>query len=203
MQILALDANANGSESLATWDCESEDGMGACPVDVQLADGGLTSFGAIEAPVIQFAATEETEAPVPQALATEVPATEEPAAPMIQAIDAIIAAVTQPVTIVVPEDAGVTEEPAQTGSISEPLATEPVLVADEKTAPEAAAAPRIEAADAIEVEVTQSVTVAVAVAAPGPDVAASDEPAYTGPVAGRSTTDPVSNFDAASSDDLE
>jgi hypothetical protein len=113
MQILALDANANGSESLATWDCESEDGMGACPVDVQLADGGLTSFGAIEAPVIQFAATEETEAPVTQALATEVPATEEPAPPTIQSV---IAEVTPSVTIVVPEDAGVTEEPAQTGS---------------------------------------------------------------------------------------
>jgi hypothetical protein len=208
-QALVLDAAASGSESVAIWDCDSEDGIGACPVDAQLIGSDEISTATITSAATGAPATEvsTTEVSATEALPTETPAPEvssadAAAAPIIQAVDAIIVEVTQTVTIVVPgEGAAVIEEPAQTASISEPLATEPVLVADEKTAPEADAAPSIEAADAIEVEVTQSVTVAVA--APGRDVAASDEPAYTGPVAAPSTGDPALSLDAASSDDLE
>jgi hypothetical protein len=171
MQTFALDANANGSESVATLDCDTEDGMGACPVDAWLADGDQTSPAAIEPPATRTAATGDSEAPVTQALATETEAVEEPAAPTIHSLDAIIAEVTS-VTIAVPgEDAGVSEQAGQTGSISEPSATEPVLVADKMTALEAAAAPGNEAADAIAVEVTQSVTIA----APGRDIASNED----------------------------
>jgi hypothetical protein len=208
-QALVLDAAVSGSESVAIWDCDSEDGIGACPVDAQLIGSDEISTATItsaatEAPATEVSTTEvlATEASPAETPAIEVSSVEAAAAPTIQAVDAIIVEVTQTVTIA-GEGAAVIEEPAQTGSISEPSTTEPALVADEKTAQEAAAAPTVEAADAIEVKVTQSVTVAVAVAASGPDVAASDEPAYTGPIAQRSTTEPVSNLEAASLDDLE
>jgi hypothetical protein len=200
MQTRALDANADGSESVAILDCDTEDGMGACPVDAWLADGGQTSPAAIEPPATQTAATVDSEAPITQALATEAQAAEELAAPSVHSIDAIIAEVIQSVTIAVPgENAGVSEEAGQTGSISEPSATEPDLVADEKTALEAVAAPSVEAADAIAVEVTQSVTIA----APGQDIASNEDLAYTGSITEPAATEPVSSLDAASSDDLE
>jgi hypothetical protein len=194
-QTLVLDAAASGSESVAIWDCDSEDGIGACPIDAQLVGSDELSTATITSPAAEAPATEvsATEAP-----ASEVSAAETIATPAIEAVDAIIVEVTQTVTIAVPaEGAAVIEEPAQTGSISEPSATEPVLVADENTAAEAAAAPSIEAANAIEVEVTQSVTVAA------PGQAAGDEPAYTGPLPEPSTTEPVSNLDAVSLDEFE
>jgi hypothetical protein len=36
IQLILLDAAASGSESVPIWDCDSEDGIGACPVDAQL-----------------------------------------------------------------------------------------------------------------------------------------------------------------------
>jgi hypothetical protein len=198
MQTFALDANADGSESVAILDCDTEDGMGACPVDAWLADGGQTSPAAIEPPATQTATTENSEAPVTQALATETQAVEESTAPTIHSLDAIIAEVTSVTIAVAGEDAGVSEETGQTGSISEPSATEPVLVADKMTALEVAAAPGIEAADAIAVEV-QSVTIA----APGLDIASNEDLAYTGSITEPAATEPVSTLDTASSDDLE
>ena len=99
--------------------------MGACPVDASLADGGQTSPASIEPPTTQTAATENSEAPVTQALATETQAVEEPAAPTIHSVDAIIAEVTQSVTVAAPgQDIASNEDSTYTGSITDPAATE-------------------------------------------------------------------------------
>jgi hypothetical protein len=206
-QALVLDAAASGSESVAIWDCDSEDGIGACPVDAQLVGSDELSTATITSAAAEVTATEvsatevsATEVSATEAPATEVSAAETAAAPAIQAVDAIIVEVTQTVMIAVPgEGAAVIEEPAQTGSISEPSTTEPALVADEKTAQEAAAAPTIEAADAVVVEVTQSVSVAAA----GQAVETAEAPASTGSIAEPATAEPASMIDAASLDDLE
>jgi hypothetical protein len=199
-QALVLDAAAGGSESVAIWDCDSEDGIGACPVDAQLIGSDELSTATITSAATQAPATEvsttevsATEASPAETPATEVSSAEAAAAPAIQAVEAIIVEVTQTVTIAVPaEGAAVIEEPAQTGSISEPSTTEPVLVADEKTAPEAAAAPTIEAADAIVVEVAQSMSVAAA----GQAVETAEAPASTGTIVEPATAEPTSMPDA-------
>jgi hypothetical protein len=208
-QALVLDVAASGSESMAIWDCDSEDGIGACPVDAQLVGNdelptATITSAAAEATATEVSATEVSaaevsaaEASATETSATEVSSAETVAETAIQAVDAIIVEVTQTVTIAVPgEGAAVIEEPAQTGSISEPSTTEPVLVADEKTAPEAAAAPSIEAADAIAVEVTQSVSVAAA----GQAVETAEAPASTGSIAESATAEPASMPDATPGD---
>jgi hypothetical protein len=198
-QVLVLDAAASGTESVAIWDCDSEDGIGACPVDAQLVGSDELSTATIASAAAKAPATDvsATEVSATEAPATELSAAEAVATPAIEAADAIIVEVTQTVTIAVPaEGAAVIEEPAQTGSISEVSTTEPALVADEKTAQEAAAASIIEAADAVVVEVSQSVGVAAAAQA----VEAAEGPASTGSIAEPATAEPASMPEATPGD---
>jgi len=110
LQTLAPDANMNGAESLDQLHCVLySDGADNCIVNPQLAAVDQPSSAVSE---IEPSATE--------------------AAPAIQFVDAIAVAVAQTVTIAVPGlDARDSEEPVQTGSISEPAA--PILILEAKT----------------------------------------------------------------------
>jgi hypothetical protein len=218
-QVIALDAGATDSQTVAVLDCDTDDGVGACPVEATLyADASQPASAAVETAAAEPSAMAPSEAPV--AVAAETPATEEPAAAM-NVVDAIIAEVHATVIVAAPgEDASLPEQP--TGTIAEPPAADPVLAADDQTTNGASAAPANEgtasqAAAAIVVEVTQTVTVA----APGQEVAndepaqagsvvaaasqeASDEePAHTGSIAETAATAPVSMLDGKSCDDQD
>jgi hypothetical protein len=110
LQTLAPDAKTNGAESLDQLHCVLySDGADNCIVNPQLAAVDQSSSAVSE---IKPSATE--------------------AAPAIQFVDAIAVAVAQTVTIAVPGlDARDSEEPVQTGSISEPAA--PILILEAKT----------------------------------------------------------------------
>jgi hypothetical protein len=137
---LAPDANANGAESLDKLHCVLySDGADNCIVNAQI-------------PVVDqpSSAVDETE-----------PSATEPA-PAVQFFDAITVIVAQSVTIAAPGlDPGDSEEPAFTGSIPVPSATEPVLNLDAKSTTEAFVAPASQSADAIVVAIVQSATIAV------------------------------------------
>ena len=194
IQVLTFDAVGNPGEIIAVLDCDTEDGMGNCPVDVTLAAETL--------------ATETTVADAfdPAVLEAAAEPTADTAEPAIRSVDAIIAEVNQIAVIIVPGDAdAVIEEPAATGTIEEPAQTTTIaLPAAEPTAEDRttsdASAPQpneekaAEASAAIVVEVTQSETVAV----PGQPV--DDEPVVTGSVAEPSTT-PVSMIDGKNCDE--
>jgi hypothetical protein len=176
MQTITLDAIMIGAESELS--CVL-DGAGAdiCAVAVKLAEADQPSAAARE---IELSTTEES--PVPA----------------IQFVGAIVVEVTQTVTIAVPgQDAVSGEEPANTGSISEPAAAEPVVMLDTETTTEAAAAPAMQTVDAIVVEVTQTATVA----APGEDVKDGEEPAHTGSIPEQPAAAPVLVVDANDLDD--
>ena len=170
MQTLAPDAVTNGAESVDKLPCESACvGAENCTGDAQTAEAGQSP-----------SAASETEASIVEAAP----------APAIQSADAIIVEVTQTVTIVVPgEDAAERQEPAVTGSIQEPVASEPATVVEAATTE---AAPAATTDDAIVVEGAQTVTIAV----PGQDADDGEAQAVTGSDPEPSTTEPALTRDA-------
>jgi len=137
---LAPEADANGAGSLDQLHCVLySDGADNCIVNAQPAAADSASFAvdAIEPSVIA-------------------------SAPAVQFVDAIAVAVVQTVTIAAPGlDARDNEEPAYTGSIPAPSATEPVLNPDAEITTGAFQAPAGQSADAIVVAVVQTVTIEV------------------------------------------
>ncbi len=109
IQVLTFDAVGNPGEIIAALDCDTEDGMGGCPVEHSVA-------------------AEPTETTVADAFDPAVlEAAAEPAAdtaePAIRSVDAIIAEVHEIAVIIVTGDTETTiEEPAQTAAIAAPAA---------------------------------------------------------------------------------
>jgi hypothetical protein len=173
MQSLVPDADANGAEAdklLRMCNCDGAENN--CTGDAQTAEAGQP----------------------PSAVSEIEPSTVEASpAPAIQSADAIIVEVTETVTVVVPgEDAADREEPAVTGSIPEPAATEPAAVVEAAAATEASPAPATEATDAVAVEVVQTVTIA----APGQTAGDDAEPAVAESTPEPSATEPALTEDA-------
>jgi hypothetical protein len=191
IQVLTFDAVGNPGEIVAVLDCDSEDGMGNCPIDIIVA----------EAPAADTTVADAFDPAVLEAAAK--PAAE----PTIRSVDAIIADVNQTVVVIVTGDTETaTEEPAQTGTIEEPAQTATIAApaagptTEDKTTSDASAPQPNEekageASAAIVVEVTQSETVAV----PGQPV--DEEPVVTGSVAEPSPTTPVSMVDGKNGDE--
>jgi hypothetical protein len=174
MQTLAPDAN--GAESVDKLPCESSCvGTEHCTGDARTVEADQPS-----SPVSEI----------------EPSVTEASPAPAVQSADAIIVEVTQTVTIVVPgDDAADSEEPAVTGSILEPAATEPASVV-EAAATDASPATEVtevtEAADAVVAEVVQTVTIA----APGQEAGDSEASAVAESAPEPSATEPALTRDA-------
>jgi hypothetical protein len=186
IQVLTFDAVGNPGEIVAVLDCDTEDGMGGCPVDMAVA---------AETPATETTVADAFDPAVLEAAA-------EPAAePAIRSVDAIIAEVNQTTMIIVTGDAETAiEEPAQTATIAAPAAEPTQEPTEDKTTSDASAPQPNEekageASAAIVVEVTQSATVAV----PGQPV--DDEPVVTGSVAEPSPTTPVSMLDGKNCDE--
>jgi hypothetical protein len=185
IQVLTFDAIGNPGEIVAVLDCDSEDGMGNCPIDIIVA----------EAPAADTTVADAFDPAVLEAAA-------EPAAdiaePTIRSVDAIIADVNQTAAIAVTGDTETaTDAPAQTATIALPAAeptTEDKTTSD-ASAPQPNEEKAGEATAAIAVEVTQSETVAV----PGQPV--DEEPVVTGSIAESSPTTPVSLVDGKNSDE--
>ena len=184
IQVLTFDAVGNPGDVIAALDCDTEDGMGNCPVDIIVAEasGAKTTVADAFDPAVLEAAAE------PAADTAE---------PAIRSVDAIIAEVHQIAVIIVPGDAETAiEEPAQTATLALPAA-EPTE--DKTTSDASAPLPNEEkageASAAIVVEVTQSETVAV----PGQPV--DDEPVVTGSIAEPSSATPVSMLDGKNCDE--
>jgi hypothetical protein len=181
IQVLTFDAVGSPGEIVAVLDCDTEDGMGSCPVDILVA-------------------AEATETTVADAFDPAVlEAAAEPAAdtePAIRTVDAIIAEVHQIAVIIVPADTDATiEEPAQTGAIPAAEPTTEDKTTSDASAPQPNEEKAGEASAAIVVEVTQSTTVAV----PGQPV--EDEPVVIGSVTEPSPTTPVSMLDGKNCDE--
>jgi endonuclease YncB( thermonuclease family) len=185
IQVLTFDAVGNPGEIVAVLDCDTEDGMGGCPVDMAVA---------AETPATETTVADAFDPAVLEA-AAEPADTAEPA---IRSVDAIIAEVNQTTVIVVTGDTETAiEEPAQTAAIALPAAeptTEDKTTSD-ASAPQPNEEKAAEASAAIVVEVTQSATVAV----PGQPV--DDEPVVTGSVTEPSPTTPVSTLDGKNCDE--
>jgi hypothetical protein len=168
MQTLAPDATANGAESVDKLPCESSCVRAEhCTGDAQAAevDQPSSAVSEIEPSVIEASP-----------------------APAVQSADAIIVEVTQTVTIVVPGDeAADSEEPAVTGAIEEPVATEPAAAVEAAAADASPANEVTEAADAIVAEVVQTVTIA----APGQEESDSEAAVATESAPELSATEPA------------
>jgi hypothetical protein len=184
-QVLTFDAVGNPGEIIAVPDCDNEDGMGGCPIDVTLA---------AETPATDTTVADAFDPAVLEAAAESADTTE----PSIRSVDAIIAEVHQTVMIAVPAEVdALIEEPAQTAAIAAPA---PEPISEDKTTSDATnSLPNEdkagEASAAIVVEVTQSVTVAV----PGQSV--DDELVVTGSITEPSSTTPVSMLDGKNCDE--
>ena len=193
IQVLTFDAVGNPGEIIAALDCDTEDGMGSCPVDIAVA---------AETPATETTVADAFDPAVLEAAAEPVADTAEPA---IRSVDAIIAEVDQTTVIAVTGDAETAiEEPAQTAAIAAPAAEpiqEPTQESTQDKTTSDASAPQPneekagEASAAIVVEVTQSETVAV----PGQPV--DDEPVVTGSVSEPSPATPVSMLDGKNCDE--
>jgi hypothetical protein len=195
IQVLTFDAVGNPGEIIAALDCDTEDGMGSCPVDVILA---------AETPAAETTVADAFDPAVLEASAEPAADIAEPA---IRSVDAIIAEVNQIAVIIVPGDAEtVIEEPAATGTIEDSAQTTTIALpaaeptTEDKATSDASAPPpneekAAEASAAIVVEVTQSETVAV----PGEPV--DEESAVTGSVTGPAPTTPVSMLDGKNCDE--
>jgi hypothetical protein len=184
IQVITFDAVGDPGEIIAALDCDSEDGMGGCPVDMAVA----------EAPAADTTVADAFDPAVLEATAEPTDTTE----PSIRSVDAIIAEVHQTVMIAVPAEAdALIEEPAQTAAVAAP-APEPITE-DKTTSDATASLPNDEkageASAAIMVEITQSATLAV----PGQPV--DDEPVVTGSVTEPSPPTPVSVLDGKNSDE--
>jgi endonuclease YncB( thermonuclease family) len=182
IQVLTFDAVGNPGEVIAALDCDTEDGMGGCPVDAYLT---------AEAPVVATTVADAT-----TDLEAAAQAAADTAEPALRSVDAIIAEVSQTVVIIVTGDTETaTEEPAQTAAVAVPAAE---ATEDKTTSDASVSQPNEEkageASAAIVVEVTQSATVAVA----GEPV--DDEPVVTGSITEPSSTRPVSMLDGKNCD---
>jgi hypothetical protein len=171
IQVLTFDAVGNPGEIVAVLDCDSEDGMGNCPIDIALT--------------AEIPATNVADAFDPAVLEATAEATPGAAEPAIGSVDAVIvtgdAAIEGPASPAIPAPAAETAaEDETTGAASAPQPNE------EKAG---------EATAAIVVEVTQSETVAVA----GQPV--DEEPVVTGSVDEPSSTTPVSMVDGKNGDE--
>jgi hypothetical protein len=181
IQILTFDAVGNPGEIIAVLDCDTEDGIGSCPLETLVA---------AEAP-----ATTVADAFDPAVL--EAVAEADTVEPTIRSVDAIIAEVNQTVVIMVTGDTDAAiEAPAHTAAIALPAAepTEDKTTSD-ASAPQPNEEKAGEASAAIVVEVTQSATVAVL------GQAIEDEPVVTGSISEPSSTTPVSMLDAKNCDE--
>jgi hypothetical protein len=183
IQVLTFDAVGNPGEIIAALDCDSEDGMGGCPVDMAVA----------EAPAADTTVADAFDPAVLEAAAEPTDITE----PSIRSVDAIIAEVHQTMMIAVPAEAdALIGEPAQTAAIAAP-APEPITE-DKTTSDATGSLPNEEKAyeaAAFVVEITQSATVAV----PGQPV--DDEPVVTGSVTEPSPPTPTSMLDGKNCDE--
>jgi hypothetical protein len=171
IQVLTFDAVGNPGEIVAVLDCDSEDGMGNCPIDIALT--------------AEIPATNVADAFDPAVLEATAEATPGAAEPAIGSVDAVIvtgdAAIEGPASPAIPAPAAETAaEDETTGAASAPQPNE------EKAG---------EASAAIVVEVTQSETVVV----PGQPV--DEEPVVTGSVVEPSPTTPVSMLDGKNGDE--
>jgi hypothetical protein len=171
IQVLTFDAVGNPGEIVAVLDCDSEDGMGNCPIDIALT--------------AEIPATNVADAFDPAVLEATAEATPGAAEPAIGSVDAVIvtgdAAIEGPASPAIPAPAAETAaEDETTGAASAPQPNE------EKAG---------EASAAIVVEVTQSETVAV----PGQPV--DEGPVVTGSVAEPSPTTPVLLVDGKNDDE--
>jgi hypothetical protein len=186
IQVLTFDAVGNPGDIIAVLDCDTEDGMGSCPVDILVA---------AEATETTVAETTVADAFDPAVLEAAV----EPAAdtePAIRSVDAIIAEVHQIAVIIVPADTDAAiEELTQTGAIPAAEPTTEDKTTSDASAPQPNEEKAGEASAAIVVEVTQSMTVAV----PGQSV--DEEPVVTGSVTEPSPTTPVSMLDGKNCDE--
>jgi hypothetical protein len=181
IQVLTFDAVGSPGEIVAVLDCDTEDGMGSCPVDI------LVAAEATETTVADAFDPAVLEAAVEPAADTE---------PAIRSVDAIIAEVHQIAVIIVPADTDAAiEEPAQTGAIPAAEPTTEDKTTSDASAPQPNEEKAGEASAAIVVEVTQSMTVAV----PGQSV--DEEPVVTGSVTEPSPTTPVSMLDGKNCDE--
>jgi hypothetical protein len=152
IEVVALVAGTNGAESELSCVLDSA-GADICTAAEKLAE--------LDQP--------------PAAGQTELSATE--AAPASMVVDAVVAEVNQTVTIAAPgENAGGSDEPVGTGSITPPPVAEPVAMLDANAPIEAPEAPAIKAVDAI---VAETATVAAA----GQETGDCESPMYTGPTA--------------------
>jgi hypothetical protein len=149
----------------------------------------ITQSGTIMAPeaidaseAAQTSITEEVDQPATVINAIE-PSPIDESAPVIHSADAIVVEITQSVTIVAPEaiaapetDATVAVQAGTEGSIAALDGPAPVISAIEPSPNDASTPSAIQSADAIVVEITQSVTVA----APGQKSEDNEEVEYTG-----------------------
>ena len=184
IQILTFDAVGNPGEIIAALDCDTEDGMGSCPVNISVA-------------------AEPTETTVADAFDPAVlEAAAEPAAdtaePAIRSVDAIIAEVHQTAVIIVTGRHRRPRSRSRRRRRPSPR-LRPNRTEDKTTSDASVSQPNEEkageASAAIVVEVTQSATVAV----PGQPV--EDEPVVTGSIAEPSSTTPVSMLDDKNGDE--
>jgi hypothetical protein len=156
-------------------------------VDAIVAE--ITQSGTIMAPealdaseAAQTSITEEVDQPATVINAIE-PSKIDESAPVIHSADAIVVEITQSVTIVAPEaiaasesDATVAVQAGTEGSNAELDEPAPVISAIEPSPIDASTPSTIQSADAIVVEITQSVTVAV----PGQKSEDNEEVEHTG-----------------------
>jgi hypothetical protein len=186
IQVLTFDAVGNPGEIVAVLDCDTEDGMGSCPVDISVA-AQATETTVTETTVADAFDPAVLEAAVEPAADTE---------PAIRSVDAIIAEVHQIAVIIVPADTDAAiEELTQTGAIPAAEPTTEDKTTSDASAPQPNEEKAGEASAAIVVEVTQSMTVAV----PGQSV--DEEPVVTGSVTEPSPTTPVSMLDGKNCDE--
>jgi hypothetical protein len=171
IQVLTFDAVGNPGEIVAILDCDSEDGMGNCPIDIALT-------AEIPAPTVADA----FDPAVLEATAEATPGAVEPA---IGSVDAVI--VTGDAAIEGPASAAMPAPPAETAAEDETTGA--------ATAPQPNEVKAGEASAAIVVEVTQSETVEV----PGQPV--DEGPVVTGSVAEPSSTTPVSLVNGKNDDE--
>jgi hypothetical protein len=177
IQILTFDAVGNPGKIIAALDCDSEDGVGGCPVDVVVAASPGTTVADAFDPAILEAAAEP---------AAETEAT-------IRSVEAIIVEVNQTEMIVVTGKTETTIE--QTAAIPPPEAAFEDQTTSDASVSQLNEQKAAEGSAAIVVEVTQSSTVAV------PGQPAEDETVVTASIIQPSSTAPVSMLDSKNCDE--
>jgi hypothetical protein len=171
IQVLTFDAVGIPGEVIAVLDCDTEDGMGGCPVGTTVAEASATE-------------TTVADAFDPAVLEATAEATADTAEPAIRSVDAII--VTGDAAIEGPETAATPTPAAETATEDETTGDASIVLPNKEKFGETSAA--------IVVEVTQSATVAV----PGQPV--DEEPVVTSSITEPSST-PVSMLEGKNCDE--